>query len=126
MNVNATPTTEEAPVLLSLPKTGLQVQGGDLVKLGSRGAVVMRLPLADIESVRFGTTFESFSLIFLGMGCGLGVIAYFAWPNEWLSYVLCAVAVLLIGFALIGWVGYRIFIHAHGEEIGYFCNDLPE
>jgi hypothetical protein len=120
------PTNTPIAASLSLPKTGLQVQGNDLVKLGAREAVTMRLPLSEIEAVKFTLTFEPISLIFLGMGLGLGLIGHFASPYDWLSTVLYIATVLLVGFGIMGWMCYRIQIISQGETIGVACNDLPE
>ena len=126
MDENTTPETPPPAAFLSLPKTGLQVQGDELVKLGAGGAVTIRLPLAEIESVRFATTFEPISLVFIGTGISLGLVGYFFSPYDWLNAVLYVAGVLLVGFGIVGWMCYRVMIVSQGEVIGVACNDLPE
>ena len=103
----------------SEPLSGLTIQDLRIYK--------QSLAPAEIESLAFRTTFEPMSLVFIGTGIGLGLVGYLAASTvEWLSWVLYISGVLIIGFGIIGWVGYRIFIHSHGEAIGIACNDLPE
>jgi hypothetical protein len=126
MDENTPPASPEVIAFLSLPKTGLQVRGDELIKLGARDAVTIRLPLAEIESIRFAMTFEPISLVFIGTGIGLGLVGFFFSSYDWLSVVLYVAGVLLIGFGIMGWMCYRVMIVSQGETIGVACNDLPE
>jgi hypothetical protein len=121
------PPTDTVEPHLELAKTRLRVVDGELQRLGANGVATMRLPLREVASVQGVTVFEPICLIIAGAAVALIWIAAAFSQSNLLSCILFAVAVILLGFALMGMVGRYIRISTiDGGQVAVQVNDLND
>ena len=68
-------------VVLALVKTRLRVRDGELQRLNSEGGVLLRVPLAELESFEIRTVVDPLAIVFIGVGAALGALTYFLWEE---------------------------------------------
>jgi hypothetical protein len=117
---------EQPRPYLELAKTRLSVEDGELLRRDDKGGIAMRIPLDDIESVRFSRPI-SFSPIlpwFLA-ACLIALGRYFSESNT-LSVLLYTFGAFAVFVGLVTIRKDTIFIRTRGEEMAIDCVEVAD
>lgn len=115
--------TNLPPARLELEKTRLRVEEGELVRRNESGGIVTRVPLDDIESVRYARDLSLFAVVTWAFSAGLAAIGYFVSENNIVSVALYVLASLGAAFGLIGLMNDVLLVKTRGEDIRIACAD---
>src|SRR5262245_56880134 len=87
---------------LELRGARLAVVGDELIRRNSRGGIVLRLRLADIEEVTTRTGLDPMAGVCFAAGVGLALLGCFVSESTWLTVVLYILAGAALLLATIG------------------------
>lgn len=111
---------------LSLPKSGLSLEGGVLVRKTREGTVIGSHPLREISGLQLVRSF-SFSTLLIGLGLGAASIAakVYIESNAWGWIVGGGLALLATCLILASW-GQNLRIESGGTVANYNLFDQDE
>jgi len=115
--------TNLPPARLELQRTRLRVEEGELVRRNEGGGIVTRVPLDDIEAVRYARDLSLFALVTWAFSAGLAAIGYFVSENNVVSVALYVLAILGAAFGMIGLLNDVLLVKTRGETIRIACLD---
>ena len=117
---------QDEDVLVELAKTQLRVRDDELQRVNANGGLLLRIPLADVESIELRATFDPLCFIFFGMGAGLAAVAFFI-PEYVIATILLYVgAVGLAALACFGVIARYFVIRTRDGETTVYCSDSPD
>jgi hypothetical protein len=117
---------DDDEVLVELAKTQLRVCADELQRVNAYGGLLLRIPLADVESIELRASFDPLCLAFFGMGAGLAAVAFFI-PEYVIATILLYVgAVGLAGLACFGMIARYFVIRTRDGETTVYCADSPD
>jgi hypothetical protein len=111
------------PARLELQQTRLRVEEGELVRRNVSGGIVTRVPLDDIEGVRYTRDLSLFAVVTWLFSAGLAAIGFFVSENNVVSVALYVLASLGAAFGLIGLLNDVLLVKTRGENIRIACSD---
>lgn len=111
------------PARLELQQTRLRVEEGELVRRNQTGGIVTRVPLDDIEGVRYARDLSLFAVVTWMFSAGLAAIGYFVSENNVVSVALYVLASLGAAFGLIGLLNDVLLVKTRGENMRIACAD---
>jgi hypothetical protein len=126
MNDLRNPYESGEEATLELLKTKLRILGDELQRLNQDRGVLLRLPLASIESIDFARHFDPFSLVFVAVGAGLAAIGYLVSESNVLTCILYVAGAVLAGFGLLGTMSDRIHIRTRDGTTVVVCSDMRD
>ena len=119
--------SKSTPARLELPKTGLAVVGGELIRRTESGGINLRIPLDDLEAIEFTRPFSPSCLIPIALGLGLAAIGFFVSEYNVATIVLYVLALCLIAFGLFGTRSDTIILTARNQAaIRLSCDDAAD
>ena len=113
-------------VILELVKTKLRVRDDELQRLNAQGGFLLRIPMADVESVELRASFDPLCLIMLGMAGALAAVAYFVSDHMLLTSLLYVGAAILAGLSFFGVISRSFIIRTSAGETSVLCEDAPD
>lgn len=115
--------TNLPPARLELEQTRLRVEEGELIRRNKTGGIVTRVPLDDIEGVRYARDLSLFAVVTWLFSAGLAAIGYFVSENNVVSVALYVLSSLGAAFGLIGLLNDVLLVKTRGENIRIGCLD---
>ncbi len=112
--------------VLHLVKTRLRVNDDELQRLNKDGGFLLRIPLADVQSIELRSSFDPICLVILAGALGVAAIAYFV--SEWviLNIILYIVAIVLAIIACFGVIARSFVIRTVDGETKILNDDTPD
>ena len=132
--MTTTTATTETPTLdgalkeckLLLPKSGIRLEGNDLVRRVADGSEIARHPLQEISVIELSTVVYP-SAIALGLGFLGTAVAARLWVEQPLwSWAGCIVASLVGVLLLLGCWAPTLRLDVNGERMDYPLLDAPQ
>lgn len=102
---------------LELKGLQLRVEADELIRRNTRGNVVLRLPLGEIEELAVRRSADPTALAILIIGLGLAVLGCFVSESVILTTILYIVAGLAIVIAMFGCVRTGIDLRVAGQTV---------
>jgi hypothetical protein len=119
----AAPAAAPEP-LFALSKTRVCVYPGELQRKNEDGTLLLRLPLASIQSAVFRRPFNPSCLLLVGAAALFAAIGWFVSEYNWLSCLLYVAAVVVTVVAVIGSRSDRLVLRTDGGEVSFDCAEL--
>ncbi len=108
---------------LSLPDTGLIVDGGELIRKSSEGEVVMRLPLDSVHRLSVSRRPSLFGLILFASALAVGYLAFEIAESNALRVCLCLLAIIVLAFGILAARETILTMHIGTEKQQIDCSD---
>jgi len=112
---------------LELPKTGLAVLDGELVRRSDKGGMLLRIPLDDIDAVEFSRPFNFTCLVPFGLAAGFVALGVLVSEYNVVTVILYVLALCLAAFALFGLRNDVVILFARNQPpVHLSCDDSSD